>query len=183
MAGEVKTCDLLQHSRIHWYNDCSCSWSSSRGHVCLHSALTWKLLEEDLCAFATPGEYRARRCRKTWTEARGYDRPCRCSWNDEILQHTKPSYSPDEKFDVDHHHDCIRQEGQWTLAILWQPSTLSTMDLDRIHHVPLALVQKDDTYHLSEAKEWIPNALCRSDRGEDHTARLCCPWPIEHNGM
>jgi len=49
------------------------------------------------------------------------------------------------KFDVDNPRDCFRQEVQWTLAIRYQLSTLSALDLDRVHHFPHALLPQKDT--------------------------------------
>jgi hypothetical protein len=54
------------------------------------------------------------------------------------------------KFDVDKPRDCFRQEVKWTLAIRYQLSTLSALDLDRVHHLPHALLLEKDTYCLLE---------------------------------
>jgi hypothetical protein len=43
------------------------------------------------------------------------------------------------KFDVDTQRDCFRQEVKWTLSIDYQLSTLSALDLDRVHYLPHAL--------------------------------------------
>jgi hypothetical protein len=37
------------------------------------------------------------------------------------------------KFDEDKPRDCVRQEVKWTLTIPYQLSTLSGLDLDRVH--------------------------------------------------
>ena len=52
------------------------------------------------------------------------------------------------KFDVGKPRDCFRQELKWMLAIHWQLSTLSALDLDRVHHLPHALPQEKGTYCL-----------------------------------
>ena len=49
------------------------------------------------------------------------------------------------KFDVVKLRDCYRQEVKWTLAIRYQHSTLSALDLDRVHHLPHALLPEKDT--------------------------------------
>jgi len=46
------------------------------------------------------------------------------------------------KFDVDNLWDCFPQEARWTLAICYQLSTLSALDLGCIHHLPHAMLQK-----------------------------------------
>jgi hypothetical protein len=50
------------------------------------------------------------------------------------------------KFDVDKLRNCFRQEVKWTLAIRYQLSTLSALDLDRVPHLPHALLPEKDTY-------------------------------------
>jgi hypothetical protein len=57
------------------------------------------------------------------------------------------------KFDEDKPWDCLRQELQWTLAIRNQSSTLSALDLDRLHHRPHALLPEIDTYSLPEGNQ------------------------------
>jgi len=57
------------------------------------------------------------------------------------------------KFHLDTLWDCFRREVQWTLAICQQLSTLSALDLDRVHHLPHALLQKNDTYCLPEGNQ------------------------------
>jgi hypothetical protein len=44
------------------------------------------------------------------------------------------------KFDVDTPRDCFCLEVKWTLAIHYQLSTLSALDVDRVHHLPHALL-------------------------------------------
>jgi len=44
------------------------------------------------------------------------------------------------EFNVDKPWDCFRQEVQWMLAIHYQLSTLSAFDLDRLRHLPHALL-------------------------------------------
>jgi hypothetical protein len=53
-------------------------------------------------------------------------------------------------FDVHKPGDCFRQEVMWTLAIRYQLSTLSAMDLDHVHHLPHALLREKDPYCLPE---------------------------------
>jgi len=57
---------------------------------------------------------------------------------------------PKIKFDVDTPWDCLLQEAKWTPAICQQLSTLSGLDLDRVHHIPHALLQEKDTYFLPD---------------------------------
>jgi len=57
------------------------------------------------------------------------------------------------KFDVDKPRDCFRQEVKWTLAIRYQLLTLSALNLDRVHHLPHALLPEKDTYCLPEGKQ------------------------------
>jgi len=57
------------------------------------------------------------------------------------------------KFDVDNPRDCFRQEVKWTLAIRSQLSTLSALDLDRVHHLPHALLLEKDAYCLPEGNQ------------------------------
>jgi len=56
-------------------------------------------------------------------------------------------------FDVDKLPDCFRQEVKWTLAIQYQHSTLSELDLGRKHHLPHILLQEKDTYCLPEGNQ------------------------------
>jgi len=60
---------------------------------------------------------------------------------------------PMMKFDADEPQDCFRQEVKWTLAILYQLSTLSALDLDRVHHLPHALLPEKDTCCLPEGNQ------------------------------
>jgi len=60
---------------------------------------------------------------------------------------------PMMKFDVDKPRDCPCQEVKWMLAIRYQLSTLSALDLDRVHHLPHALIQEKDTYGLPEGNQ------------------------------
>ena len=48
-------------------------------------------------------------------------------------------------FDVSNPRDCFRHLVKWTLAIGWQLWTISALDLDRIHHLPHALLKEKDT--------------------------------------
>jgi hypothetical protein len=49
--------------------------------------------------------------------------------------------------------NCFQQEGKWTLAIRWQLSTLSALDLGHVYHLPHALLQENVTYCLAEANQ------------------------------
>jgi hypothetical protein len=57
------------------------------------------------------------------------------------------------KFDVDKPRDCFRQELKWTLAIRYQLSTLTALNLDRIHRLPNALRKEKDSYCLPEGNQ------------------------------
>ena len=57
------------------------------------------------------------------------------------------------KFDLDKPWDCFRKEAKWTLAIHWQLSTFSALDLESVHHLPHALPQEKDTYCLPEGNQ------------------------------
>jgi len=57
------------------------------------------------------------------------------------------------KSDVDIPWNCFCQEVKWTLAIRYQFSTLSTFDFSCIHHLPLAVLQENDTYCLPEGNQ------------------------------
>jgi hypothetical protein len=57
------------------------------------------------------------------------------------------------KFDVDQPRDFFCQEVIWTLTIRYQLSTLSALDLDRVHHLPHALLPEKDIYCLPEGNE------------------------------
>jgi hypothetical protein len=57
------------------------------------------------------------------------------------------------KFDVDKLRDCFPQEEKSTLAFLYQLSTLSELDWDRVHHLPHALLPEKDTYCLPEGNQ------------------------------
>jgi hypothetical protein len=57
------------------------------------------------------------------------------------------------KYDVDNLWDCLRQEVKWTLAISYQLSTLSALDLDRVHHLPHGLLLEKDTDCLPEGNQ------------------------------
>ena len=54
------------------------------------------------------------------------------------------------KVGVDKLRDCFREEVKSTLAIRWQLSTLSALDLDRVHHLTHALRHQKGTYCLRE---------------------------------
>jgi hypothetical protein len=60
---------------------------------------------------------------------------------------------PMMKFDVDKLWDCFRQEVKWMLAIRWQLSTLSALDLDCVHHLPHALPQEKGTNCLPDGNQ------------------------------
>jgi hypothetical protein len=83
------------------------------------------------------------------------------------------------KFYVDKLRDCFRREVKWMVAICYQFSTLSALNLDRIHHLPHILLQEKDTYFLPEKNQGIANALQRIQSGGDHNDRQCCFWLIE----
>jgi hypothetical protein len=57
------------------------------------------------------------------------------------------------KFDVDTRWDYFRQEVKWTLAIRYQLSTLSALDLDGVHHLPHAVLPEKGTYCLPEGNQ------------------------------
>ena len=57
------------------------------------------------------------------------------------------------QFDVDEPQDWFCQEVKWTLAISSQLSTVSALDLDRVHHLPHTLLQEKDTYCLPEGNQ------------------------------
>jgi len=57
------------------------------------------------------------------------------------------------KHDADKPQDCLRQEVKWTLAICYQLSTISGLDLDSVHHLPHALPPEKDTYCLPKGNE------------------------------
>jgi hypothetical protein len=83
------------------------------------------------------------------------------------------------KFDIAKPQNCFCQEVEWTLAIHYQLSTLSALDLDCIHPPLHALLQENDTYCLLDGNQQIPNALRQIQSGGDHKARQCCPLLIE----
>jgi len=83
------------------------------------------------------------------------------------------------KFDIDKPGDCFHQEVKWTLAIRYQLSTLSGLNLDNVHQLPPALLPEKDTYFLPEANKSFPNALRRIQSGGDQNALQCCPLLIE----
>jgi hypothetical protein len=56
-------------------------------------------------------------------------------------------------FDVDNPRDCLRQEVKWTVAIHYQLFTLSALDSDRVHHLPLPLLPEKDTYCQQDGNE------------------------------
>jgi hypothetical protein len=53
-----------------------------------------------------------------------------------------PVIRPMIKYDLDKPWDCFRQEVKWMLAIRWQLSTLSALDMGRVHHLPHPLLQE-----------------------------------------
>ena len=57
------------------------------------------------------------------------------------------------KFDVDKPRDCLRQEVKWTLALRYQFSTLSVLDLAHVHHLPHALLPEKETYCLPQGNQ------------------------------
>jgi len=83
------------------------------------------------------------------------------------------------KVDVDKPQDCFRQGVKWTLAIRFQLSTLSALDLDRIHHLPHALLPDKDTYCLPDRTQRIPNSLHRIQSGGDQKPLQCSRLLIE----
>jgi hypothetical protein len=56
-------------------------------------------------------------------------------------------------FHLDPPQDCFLMEAMWTMAIRYQLSTLSALDLGRVHHFPHALPQEKDTYCLAEGNQ------------------------------
>jgi len=66
-----------------------------------------------------------------------------------ISIHTAVSW-PMINFHLDPPRDCFLMEAKWTLAIRYQLSTLSALDLGRVHHLPHALQPKKDTYCQAE---------------------------------
>jgi len=87
------------------------------------------------------------------------------------------------KFEVDKPRECFRQEIQWTLAIRYQLSTVSALDLDRINHLPYTLLPEKDTYCLPDRNQWIANTLRRIQSVGDRKALQYCPLLIEYNWM
>ena len=59
-------------------------------------------------------------------------------------------FRPMMEFHLAKPRDYFCQEVEWTLAFRYQLSTLSALDLDRIHYLPHALLQDKDTYCLPE---------------------------------
>ena len=57
------------------------------------------------------------------------------------------------RFDVVQRFDCFRKEVKWRRAILLQLSTLSALDLDRVHHPPHGLMKKIHTYCLADGNQ------------------------------
>jgi hypothetical protein len=57
------------------------------------------------------------------------------------------------KFDVDKPRDCFHPEVKWTLDIRYQLSTVSSLDLDRVDHLPHALLPEKDNYCLPEGNQ------------------------------
>jgi hypothetical protein len=57
------------------------------------------------------------------------------------------------KCDADKPWYCFGQQVKRMLAIHYQLSTLSALDLDRVHHLPHALLQENGTYCLAEVTE------------------------------
>jgi len=62
-------------------------------------------------------------------------------------------------FNVDKPRDYFCQVIKGTLGIHLQLSTLSALDLDRVHHFPHSLLQERDTYCLPEGIRLMPNTL------------------------
>jgi len=57
------------------------------------------------------------------------------------------------KYDIDVSWDCFCEEVKWTRAICYQLLTLSALDLGRVHHLPHALPNKNDTDCLPEGNQ------------------------------
>jgi len=57
------------------------------------------------------------------------------------------------KFDVDKPRDCFCQDEKWMVAIRYQLSTLSVLNLDRVHHLPHILLLEKDTSCLPEGNQ------------------------------
>ena len=57
------------------------------------------------------------------------------------------------KCDVDKQRECFRLEVKWTLAIRYQLSTISALDLDCVHHLPHGLLPEKDTYSLPDGNQ------------------------------
>jgi hypothetical protein len=56
-------------------------------------------------------------------------------------------------FHIDQPLDSFRQKAKWTLAIRYQLSTLSVLDVGRVHQHPHSLLQEKDTYCLAEGNQ------------------------------
>ena len=83
------------------------------------------------------------------------------------------------KFGGDILRNAFRQEVKRTLAIRYQLSTLSGLDLDPVHHLSHAVLQAKVTYCRLEGNQWIPNALRWIQSGGYHKDLQCCPLQIE----
>jgi len=57
------------------------------------------------------------------------------------------------KFDVYNPWDYVQQQVQRKLAILYEPSTLSALDLNHVRHLPHALLPEKDTYCLPKGNQ------------------------------
>jgi hypothetical protein len=83
------------------------------------------------------------------------------------------------KYDVDQPLDGFRQEAKWMLAIRDQFSTLSALELRRIHHLSHAQLPEKHTYCLPDGNQSIRNTLQQIQSGGDHKALQSCPLLIE----
>jgi hypothetical protein len=79
-----------------------------------------------------------------------------CVVNDGIIKSISiltAAIRPMTKFVVAKPRDCFRQDVKWTLAIRYQLSTPSALDLDHVQHLPHALLPEKDTYSLPEGNK------------------------------
>jgi hypothetical protein len=65
------------------------------------------------------------------------------------------------------------------LAIRYQLSTFSALDLDHIHHLGHPRLREKDTYCLPEGNQSIQNDLGWIQSSGDQEALQCCPLLIE----
>jgi len=170
----LTTCKLLLRSRMRSYHSHFCSWCISSNQVGPHSdwlgsfrtnTFILLLLQESMVQRVADKHDQWRRYMTVLVVKQ---------WMKKSINILTTVIRPRIWFEVAKLKDCFCHHVKWMLAILYQLSTLSALDWNRVPHLPHALLQDKDTYCVPEGNQWIPNTLRQIQRSGDYKAVLSC---------